>query len=486
MKTRITLVWFKRDLRLRDHQPLQESLKAGRPLLLFYCLEPSLMASPESDERHWRFVWQSVQDLNQQLTPYGGRVHLFHEEVIPLLTRLNEQFEIDTLFSHEETGIRITYDRDKAVKVFCREHSIQWQESRSNGVIRGLRHRLNWEAYWYSVMEAHQHQVDWERVEWAEWPFPSPTLPAFLSDPYPAFQSGGELRAHQVLQEFLQQRGRNYHRHISKPTFSRSSCSRLSAHIAWGNLSIRQIFQATRQRLGEGGWKRPLENFAMRLRWHCHFIQKFESEDRIEFENINQGYNLVKKINDPAALEAWKLGKTGYPLIDACMRCVTATGYLNFRMRAMLVSFLTHHLLQDWKPGATHLAQQFLDFEPGIHFPQFQMQAGMTGTNTIRIYNPIKQAQDHDPDGIFIRKWVPELAKLPTYAVLEPWTLTDLEQQMYEFRLGEDYPKPVVDLAISGPRARDLLWHMRQHALVQAERLRILFQHSLPNRPSER
>jgi len=287
------------------------------------------------------------------------------------------------------------------------------------------------------------------------------------------------------MDSFMTERVALYAKSISKPLESRRGCSRLSPYLAWGCLSIRQVYQAQMRAKEEVGFNdRPVRGqfnaLASRLRWHCHFIQKFETEDRMEFENVNRAFDALQKNENPAHYAAWHDGQTGYPMVDACMRCLTATGYINFRMRAMLMSFLSHHLLQHWKEGALHMARIYTDFEPGIHYAQIQMQSGMTGTNTVRIYNPVKQSQDHDPQGIFIRMWIPELANCPVAYIHEPWTMPPLEQDMAHFHVGVDYPAPIVDIAVTYLEARIKLHQPRKTEAGKAEKERILKKHAIP------
>ena len=478
MKQPINIFWFKRDLRLLDNEPLNNAVSQKEKLLLIYCFEPSLKKNKHYTSRHWNFIKESINDLNIYLKNIDTHIHTYNKEFTDVLKEIQDKFLVKKIFSHKETGLNITFERDILLKEYCQENSIQWEEEINNGVFRGLKNRKNWIKKWRDHMISPVVLFKGEKNDFINIK-KNQNLKVKNSK---ILQKGGSSSGIKYLDSFLDTRHTKYQNNISKPEASRTSCSRLSPYMSWGNISTRYAWQRAKEQIQNGKSKFQLNGFTSRLRWQAHFIQKFEMECQMEFRSVNKGYqNLVKPINKKF-ISAWQKGKTGYPLVDASMRCVVETGYLNFRMRALLVSFLTHHLWQPWQSGVIHLARNFLDFEPGIHYSQFQMQAGETGINMIRIYNPTKNAKEHDKDGIFIKKWIPELKKIPTPLLFEPWKMSLIDQETYDYKIGKDYPNPIVDISETYKYAASKLWSIKSNSKVKEESSRILQKHTNANR----
>ena len=478
MKEPINIFWFKRDLRLLDNEPLNNAVSQKEKLLLIYCFEPSLKKNKHYTSRHWNFIKESINDLNIYLKNIDTHIHTYNKEFTDVLKEIQDEFLVKKIFSHKETGLNITFERDILLKEYCQENSIQWEEEINNGVFRGLKNRKNWIKKWRDHMISPVVLFKGEKNDFINIK-KNQNLKVKNSK---ILQKGGSSSGIKYLDSFLDTRHTKYQNNISKPEASRTSCSRLSPYMSWGNISTRYAWQRAKEQIQNGKSKFQLNGFTSRLRWQAHFIQKFEMECQMEFRSVNKGYqNLVKPINKKF-ISAWQKGKTGYPLVDASMRCVVETGYLNFRMRALLVSFLTHHLWQPWQSGVIHLARNFLDFEPGIHYSQFQMQAGETGINMIRIYNPTKNAKEHDKDGIFIKKWIPELKKIPTPLLFEPWKMSLIDQETYDCKIGKDYPNPIVDISETYKYAASKLWSIKSNPKVKEESSRILQKHTNTNR----
>jgi deoxyribodipyrimidine photo-lyase len=320
--------------------------------------------------------------MNLKLKEVNHQVNLLYADAEEAFKFLFDYCQVKNVYSYQESGIEKSWSRDKRVKILFNKNNVSWKEFQRDGIARGIKNRNGWDRQWYATMNQpvlvnNFSQGKSINVKHAF------NLPIDLENDllqYPNFfQPAGEVNAWKYLNSFTIGRGFNYARHISKPTESRLSGGRVSPFLAWGNLSIKQVLYFVVDHQNYDKHKRAFSGMMTRLKWHCHFIQKFEVECAYEHTCINRGYELLTHNNDHDKLAAWKQGRTGYPLVDACMRAVIATGWVNFRMRAMLVSFLCHHLDQDWRKGVYHLANQFLDYEPGIHFPQFQMQAGTTG-----------------------------------------------------------------------------------------------------------
>ena len=476
------LVWFKRDLRWHDHEALTQASKHG-PVRCIYVVEPELWLQPDTALQHFEFIRESLQDVDAYLRSLGGQIEIHHGDMVTVLSDIWKEAPFNALYSHEETGNGWTYSRDQKVADWCQHQAIPWYEFAQFGVVRRLKNRDVWQSAWEQHMRTPQTHCEVMRF----WRPPSTggltiNAPSHLQHNPPQRQLGGRTLALKTLHSFLHARSIGYRGGISSPLSAPDACSRISAYLTYGCISMREVVQQTRAQLAQippqaSRHRAGLTAFISRLHWHCHFIQKLESEPAIEWQNMHRGYDGLreKEFNDEY-FEALKDARTGWPMVDACVVMLRETGWLNFRMRAMLVSVAAYPLWLHWREVGNWLATQFLDYEPGIHWSQLQMQSGTTGINTTRVYNPIKQAQDHDPNGNFVRHWLPRMRAVPQPWLFQPWLIP---QDSPIPRVNEiDIVEPVVDLAMATRESKQRLHQLRQTPSVRAGKKEVVEKHA--------
>lgn len=489
--------WLKKDFRLSDNPALTDAMSTGRPVMAVFILEPTSLRAPETSSFHVSAWIEAARHLRKRLREIGGDLLIVHDEAVSAFHAIRGAFHFGVLVSHEEVGNLRTFRRDKEVARWCQASGVEWREHRQTGVFRRLidrdaRARL-WDEWMSSGPLPEPPREDLKRIVRV----PSDLRSLGESRPFSAAYghslTNAQARhrqhvhadaAEEILKSFLDERSLGYGAGISSPNTAFTSGSRLSVHLAWGTITGREVHARVKSKMlwwkesddrDAGKFRRSLSAFLARLNWRDHFMQRLETEPEMELRSLNAAYDQLPCNPSGKALDAWTKGETGFPLVDACIRCVQTCGFLNFRMRSMITSVACHAIRLNWQDIQWPMARWWADYEPGIHLSQLQMQAGVVGINTLRTYNPAKQIADHDPNAKFIKRWVPELKAVSPEQIIA-----------HQDEPTSQYIRPIVNWRESTAAMRADYYAIRRLPETKALATKVLEQHGSRKRPSAR
>jgi len=431
------LIWFRRDLRAADHPALSLAAGMGRVLPL-YIVEPEFWRQAYQAGRHWAFAAESLAALREDLGALGAPLILRVGPAEEVLDRLCRQHHITRILSHAGPETQWSAARDHRLRGWAREAGVDWRE-------------LPLPA----PSDPAAERPALSPVPGLE-PGPIPTAKALklAEDRCPHRQAGGRAQGLLLMDSFLARRGEGYRSASTSPLGAERASSRLSAHLAFGTLSRREIAAAATARQAErpgGAWAPALSAFRSHLALRDTLMQQTPPPAAEQAAQV-----------DAARLTALERGETGLPFLDACLRYVAATGWLPSRLRGMVASVATGQLGLDWRAAGPVLARRFTDYDPSLFWPLLR-QAVQTGAPC----NPVRFGQMQDPSGAFTRAWVPELAPVPDPFLHTPWAWSGFHRLA-----GRRYPEALVSPGPrsgprSGPRAAPALPRQRRGPTAQ-------------------
>jgi deoxyribodipyrimidine photo-lyase len=446
------VLWHRRNLRLPDNRAVEvatESFGAVCPLFVF---DPAFYGeSGLACDARLRFLHECLADLEDAYADAGSELVLAHGNPLAVLDRFRDRGW--TIVAARNATSRYGERRDDALGDDVRFVADD-----------GLRHdqesREGWQDHAEAYFEAdpcEPHTSGFGAHDVTGGTTVDAVEERYGVDPSKSsVPAGGREAALARLDRFVDVI-HEYQRNISSPVGAKRYCSRLSAYFRFGALSLREAYRAVAEAPDCDG----KDAFVSRLFWNRHYTQKLADWSGWTETAVNPVLEGLYPERDDDLIRAWKRGETGFPMVDASMRCLRETGWLNFRMRAMVASFFSLVLKQPWRVGADYMYYHLIDGDPAINYTQWQSQSGLKGVGAVRLYNPRKQVRDNDPDGEFVKRWCPELEPVPIKHLDRPERLPLHLQDEHGFTPGEDYPYPVVEYERERWAALDRLSELR-------------------------
>ena len=465
------LFWFRRDLRLYDNAGLYHALENGRAVHCVFVFDRDILdALPSKADRRVEFIWESVQELGQLLRQHGGALTVVYGRAVDEIPRLAATLAVDAVFTNEDYE-PAAIARDQHVASSLRQAGIVFQAFKDT-VVFEKDEVLTLAGKPFSVFTPYKNAWLKKLTDANLQAYPVEACLSRLAPPtklqgsaaVPTLQEMGfsttnikSLVACGVsgaakLRDDFAARMADYKDTRDFPSVK--GVSYLSVHNRFGTISIRELARAayaeTKKRKNIGA-----ETWLAELIWRDFYFQILWHSPHAATRAYKPEYDALKWENDQTLFAAWCEARTGYPIIDAAMRQINETGYMHNRLRMIVASFLTKDLLIDWRWGEKYFADHLNDFDLSANNGGWQWAAstGCDAQPYFRIFNPITQSERFDPQGKFIRKYLPELNALPDKYIHAPWTLPPVDASALGFAIGRDYPAPVVDHAIQRDKA---------------------------------
>lgn len=474
------ILWHRSDLRVHD-SPALAATEDHDEVYPVFVVDPAFYDEGANCDARVEFVLRCVEELDERYSEIGSSVSVLHGESVPRLSAVADEHDA-TVYYGRDVNAGYARERDR------RAETAGFVGVGEDGIVREDDPREDWsertERWFESPVREPPESLPENRIE--DDTTVEGALEEYGVEPKKPVPEPGEEAALDRLEGFL---GRmdGYVRSISPPYDAEGNrdgegTSYLSPYFSVGALSLRLAYQRANSKQGN---KKAIEAFIERLFWNRHYTQKLHDFPGLTERAVNPVYRgMNRNSHDPELVRAWKEGKTGYPLVDAGMRALTDRGWLNFRTRAMVASFFTYILKQPWWIGARHMRRELIDGDTAINYAQWQAQSGLVGVHPNRVYNPTKQANENDPDGNYIRKYVPELRPVPDEYIAEPWKAPESVQQEAGVMVGEggEYPEPVVEYKKEARRAREAFAAVSDRAREALSDPEVYTRASLPER----